>query len=77
MRVNDDYVKVNVPAQIFSTGQEPPFWQYWQLALQNRKTHEDVFVYGDYQNVDLENEEVYAYFRVGAQPNAKWLVAMN
>ncbi|KAJ5724324.1 alpha-glucosidase, partial [Penicillium malachiteum] len=77
MRVNDDYPTVNVKAQENFEGQELSVWQYWQLALQNRKNHNDAFVYGDYQDVDSENEKIYAYLRTGAQTKEKWLVAMN
>ncbi|KAJ5734913.1 alpha-glucosidase [Penicillium malachiteum] len=77
MRVNDDYPTVNVKAQINFEGEELSVWQYWQLTLQNRKTHSDVFVYGDYQDVDVENERIYAYLRTGTQTKEKWLVAMN
>lgn len=77
MRVNDDYHKVNVEAQMASKSPELSVWQYWQLALQNRKAHKDVFVYGDYEDADVENEQIYAYFRIGAQSKKKWLIAMN
>ena len=77
MRLNEDYPRVNVEAQLFSKDSELSVWQYWQLALQNRKSHKDVFVYGDYEDVDVENEQIYAYFRVGAHSKERWLVAMN
>ncbi|KAJ5363423.1 alpha-glucosidase, partial [Penicillium cataractarum] len=77
MRVNDDFKTVNVKAQMESQERDLSVWQYWQLALRDRKTHRDVFVYGDYQDVDFENEQVYAYLRTGAQTKQKWLVVMN
>jgi glycosidase len=77
MIVNDDYHRVNVEAQMASKDRELSVWQYWQLALQNRKTNNDVFVYGDYEDVDVENEQVYAYFRIGARLKERWLIAMN
>ncbi|RAH68039.1 glycoside hydrolase family 13 protein [Aspergillus aculeatinus CBS 121060] len=77
MRVNDDFVTVNVKAQMECESQDLSVWQYWQLALRHRKTYKDVFVYGDYQDVDLDNEQIYAYLRTGAQTKEKWLVVMN
>ncbi|OJJ99557.1 hypothetical protein ASPACDRAFT_1880894 [Aspergillus aculeatus ATCC 16872] len=77
MRVNDDFGTVHVKAQMGCESQDLSVWQYWQLALRNRRTFKDVFVYGDYQDVDLDNEQIYTYLRTGAQTKRKWLVVMN
>ncbi|GAD98112.1 alpha-glucosidase [Paecilomyces variotii No. 5] len=77
MRVNDDYKTVNVKAQMEFDGQYLSVWQYWQQALQVRKSHKDVFVYGEFEDVDFGNEQVYAYLRIGARSKERWLVAMN
>ncbi|KAL3464539.1 alpha-glucosidase [Aspergillus heterothallicus] len=77
MRVNDDLQTVNMKTQMERDSQELSVWQYWQLAIRERKTYTDVFVYGDYKDVDIEKEKVYAYLRTGAQTKEKWLVVMN
>ncbi|PYI31738.1 alpha-glucosidase [Aspergillus indologenus CBS 114.80] len=77
MRVNDDFRIVNVKAQMECESRDLSVWQYWQLALRQRKTYKDAFVYGDYQDLDFENEQIYAYLRTGAQTKQKWLVVLN
>lgn len=78
MKVNDDYRKINVNAQVDFKGSngELSVWQYWQLLLRQRKTHKEVFVYGGFEDVDFENKEVYAYIRTG-NGGDKWLIVMN
>ena len=80
MRVNDDYRVVNVEAQTNVDSQRDgvlSVWQYWQQALRLRKQHQDVFVYGDFEHVDHDNEKVFAYLRIDAKKAEKWLVVMN
>lgn len=80
MKVNDDYKTINVEAQMRSVSQatgELSVWQYWQEALRHRKLHKNVFVYGDFEEVDNDNEEVFAYLRTDAGKNERWLIAMN
>jgi len=80
MRINGDYQTVNVDAQTSNRGQtekELSVWQYWQQALRHRKLHKDVFIYGDFELVDCDNEEVFAYVRADSDKGSKWLVAMN
>ncbi|CAG8207420.1 unnamed protein product [Penicillium salamii] len=80
MRVNDDYKTVNVESQMnfpCHKREELSVWQYWQHALEFRKLHKDAFVYGDFEDLDFENEGVYAYLRIGAEKKETWLVAMN
>ena len=80
MRVNDDYRVINVEAQTNVESQRNgvlSVWQYWQQALRLRKQHRDVFVYGDFEHVDHDNEKVFAYLRTDARKSEKWLVVMN
>jgi glycosidase len=80
MKVNDDYKSINVEAQMAFPWHEKcelSVWQYWQQALLHRKLHKDAFVYGDFEDVDFDNEEVFAYLRTDAEKKAKWLVVMN
>ena len=80
MRINDDYRNVNVEAQTSIKGLTEnvlSVWQYWQQALRHRKLHKDVFIYGDFELVDCDNEAVFAYMRSDTDKRNKWLVAMN
>ncbi|KAJ5743730.1 alpha-glucosidase, partial [Penicillium manginii] len=80
MRVNDDYKSINVKAQQslkWQTKEELSIWQYWQHALQHRKLHKDVFIYGDFEELDHENERIFAYLRTEVDKKETWLVVMN
>lgn len=77
MRVMDDYQTVNVEAQLKANDQNQfSVLQYWQEALKQRKTHADVFVYGDFQELSPENPEVFAYVRTSVK-GERWLVILN
>lgn len=81
MRVNDDYVTVNAEAQLGNssnkgTKEDLSIFRFWQRALKHRKDHKDVFVYGDFQLLDKENEKVFAYKRV-SEKDGTWVVVLN
>lgn len=38
-------------------------FEYWASILNLRKSHKDIFIYGDFNLVDAENEEIFAYTR--------------
>jgi glycosidase len=59
-RVNDTYTECNASTQIGTSGS--PF-EHWAAVLRLRKAMADVFVYGDFEMVDAENEDVFAYTR--------------
>lgn len=68
MMVNTDYETVNATAQ--RTSKEPDqlsALQYWKRALENRKKHKDVFVYGDFQLLDDSHPTVFAYKRASSE----------
>jgi oligo-1,6-glucosidase len=68
MRVIPDYVTVNAAAQLAKPNPSPgtlSVHAFWKRALENRKKHKDVFVYGDFQVIDQENEKVVAWKRWG------------
>ena len=44
--------------------------------MANRKAHADSFVYGEFQAVEAESDEVFAYLRIGKK-SGKWLVILN
>ena len=77
MRVNDDYENVNAENQLAAdNADELSTWQFWQRGLANRKEHADVFIYGDFQVVEIESEEIFAYERTGKK-SGKWLIVLN
>jgi oligo-1,6-glucosidase len=77
MRVMDDYQTVNAKAQMeYQDDTQISVWQFWQRALQDRKEHKDVFVYGDFHMVDESNEKIFTYLRTG-ETGGTWLIALN
>lgn len=76
MRVNDDYQEVNAENQLSKESEELSVWKFWQRGLANRKMHKDVFIYGDFETVGPESEEVFAYVRTGTE-SGKWLIVLN
>lgn len=76
MRVNDDYKTVNVEAQrAFSSPDDLSVLQFWKRALENRKKHKDVFVYGNYKLLDDEHKTIFAYKR--ASKTEAFVVVLN
>lgn len=66
MRLNTDYPTVNVSAQISNPSPSPgtlSVHAFWRRALSHRKAHADVFVYGDFEMLDMGHAEVVAYRR--------------
>jgi oligo-1,6-glucosidase len=66
MRVNDDYHTVNVSNQFTNPTPSPGMLSvhaFWQRALANRKKHKEVFVYGDFEMLDMEDKKVVAFRR--------------
>ncbi|KAK1076171.1 hypothetical protein LTR33_009179 [Friedmanniomyces endolithicus] len=59
-RINDTYTECNAESQVGVSGS--PF-EHWAAILRLRKAMPDVFVYGDFQMVDAESEDVFAYTR--------------
>src|SRR5450756_2292488 len=77
MRVMDDYKVINVEAQMKANDSDDlSVWQFWQRGLHDRKEHADVFVYGDFQELDPQHPKVYANMRT-SQKGEKWLVVLN
>lgn len=74
MRVNDDYPTVNAAAQL-ADGQS--VYRFWQRMLRFRKERPEAFVHGDFEVVDGENKQVFAYKRVRADDGERWIVALN
>ncbi|GAB7348535.1 hypothetical protein MBLNU459_g6929t1 [Dothideomycetes sp. NU459] len=76
MRVNDDYKTINAAAQ---QKQNDPnhlsVLKFWQRGLENRKKNKDVFVYGDFQMIDENHPEIFAYKR--SSRTEAFVVALN
>ncbi|OCK80164.1 glycoside hydrolase family 13 protein [Lepidopterella palustris CBS 459.81] len=77
MRVNDDYHSVNAAAQLASSksSNDLSVHAFWKRGMANRKKHKDVFVYGDFELVDVESEHVFSYRRWNGKES--WVVALN
>ena len=73
MRVNDDYASINAETQL-ATPTSP--WHFWQKMLAERKKDKDIYVYGDFEAVETESEEIFAYVRTGKK-GEKRLVVLN
>lgn len=58
MRVNDSYKEVNVESQVKDS--ESPL-SHWKQVIALRKKYEDLFVYGEFQVHDWDNENVFTY----------------
>lgn len=66
MRVNDDYKAINAAAQLANSTLSPgtlSVHAFWKRALANRKKEKDVFVYGDFEMLDMDDRKVVAYRR--------------
>ncbi|KAF1936237.1 glycoside hydrolase [Clathrospora elynae] len=66
MRVNDDYPTINAAAQLSNSKPSPgvvSVHAFWKRGLDCRKENKDVFVYGDFEMLDMDDKEVVAYRR--------------
>jgi glycosidase len=76
MRVHDNYPTLNARAQqLHPPGPRLSVLQFWQRALARRKEHRDVFVYGDFESLDDEDDTVFAYRRWSA--DEAFVVVLN
>jgi len=57
---NESYTFINAAAQV---GVEDSVFEYWASILRLRKSHKDIFIYGNFEMVDLEHNDVLAYTR--------------
>jgi alpha-glucosidase len=72
MSVNPEYTRVNAADQVKDPNS---LYHYWASVLKLRKAYLDIFVYGNYELVDRNNQDVYAYTR--AYSASKALVLAN
>jgi glycosidase len=60
IRVNDDYKTWNAATQVATPGS---VFEYWRSALMLRKDLKDTIIYGDFEMLDAENDDIFAYAR--------------
>jgi oligo-1,6-glucosidase len=66
MRVNTDYPTINAESQLSNPQPTPgtlSVHAFWRRALAHRKKHADVFVYGDFEMLDMDDKRVVAFRR--------------
>jgi oligo-1,6-glucosidase len=77
MRVMEDYPNINAETQMkMDDPNELSIWQFWQRGLKARKANKRVFVYGDYEELDPDDEDIFAYLRT-ADNGDKFVVILN
>ena len=74
MDVHEDFQEWNAAKQ---KGDEASPYHYWQTVLSFRKGKKDVFVYGRFKMVDMENTDICAYTRSEIGGQAKALVVTS
>ena len=57
---NPSYTTINAASQL---GVQGSVFEHWAAILRLRKSHQDVFIYGDFEIVDEGNNNVFAYTR--------------
>ncbi|KAL3608955.1 hypothetical protein FPOAC2_03966 [Fusarium poae] len=63
MRVHDEYRDINVARQI---NDPDSILSFYKGMLQLRKQYQDLFVFGSFKLVDLENESLFVYLKESA-----------
>ena len=77
MRIMDDWKTINAEGQMeYQSDDELSTWQFWQRGLKDRKEHADVFIYGDFEEVNTGDENVFGYVRT-SKGGDEWLVVLN
>ena len=77
MRIMDDYHSINAEDQMRANEEDQlSVWQFWKRGLLDRKEHKDIFVYGDFQELPVEDASVFAYERT-SESGEKWLIVLN
>jgi glycosidase len=74
MDVHEDFQEWNAAKQ--KVDEDSPY-RYWRKVLDLRKSKKDVFVYGDFKMVDIENGDVCAYTRSEMEGKGKALVVTS
>ncbi|KAK0102911.1 hypothetical protein ONS96_005537 [Cadophora gregata f. sp. sojae] len=59
-RENESYTSINAASQV---GVSNSVFEHWAAILRLRKKHKEVFIYGNFHMLDMENDNVFAYTR--------------
>lgn len=57
---NESYKTINAASQV---GIKNSVFEYWASILKIRKEQKDIFIYGNFEMVDVENKDVFAHLR--------------
>lgn len=65
MDIHPDYAEWNA-AKMVADPKSP--YHYWRQLLELRKQYKEIFVYGDFELLDVEHESVVTYVRTADEP---------
>jgi glycosidase len=57
---NESYLEINAESQV---GVKDSVFEHWASLLRLRKTQKDIFIYGNFELLDVEEDDVFAYTR--------------
>lgn len=57
---NESYTTINAASQV---GVKGSVFEHWSSVLRLRKEYKDIFIYGDFELLDAESKDVFAYVR--------------
>lgn len=71
IRVNENYREINGATQV---NEPQSVYHCWRQVLEKRKALKDIFVYGDFELVDQDHRQVFAYKRTAENGDAALVV---
>lgn len=71
-RVNDNYKEINVASQV---NDPDSLFNFWKQALEVRKEHKDLFIYGSFHVLDIDNKKTFSFVKQSGSHKA--LVVTN
>jgi glycosidase len=71
MRVNDNYPEINAASQVDDPSS---VFRCYRTVFDARKAHKDIFVYGDFELIDEDNDKVFAYKRTAENGDSALVV---
>ncbi|ORY88476.1 maltase [Leucosporidium creatinivorum] len=63
MRVMDSYIEINAASQVKGEGQRSSTHAFYRHMIALRKAHEDVFVFGSFELLDVTNPHTMTYIK--------------
>nr|QLP89118.1 alpha-1,4-glucosidase [Metschnikowia gruessii] len=67
MRVNDNYQQVNAASQV---NDPESLYNFYKKALEVRKEHKDVLIYGSLEIIDFDDERVFSFYKKSGDKTA-------